>query len=96
MHFSLATTREQNIYFNNFDEFFGFQFADFLLTQNRLIPEHNRTYLFGHELVRTLVHLGVVYADAAEDGEGLEHRDVRLVKPQLVVLNKKGIEIIVT
>ena len=44
--------------------------------------------LLGHHLARAVVHLGVVDADAAEDGERLEQAHVRLVELLLTLLER--------
>ena len=43
-------------------------------------------FLLGHHFDGALVHLGVVDADAAEDGEGLKQSDVRLIESGTSVL----------
>ena len=42
--------------------------------------------LFGHHLAGAVVHLGVVDADAAEDGERLEEAHVGLVELLITLL----------
>ena len=49
-----------------------------------------RNLLLGHQLARALIHLGVVDADAAEDGERLEQDNVRLTKRCSLFLEKIG------
>lgn len=45
--------------------------------------------LFRHQLAGGLVHLRVVDAEAAEDGERFEYRDVRVGERRSVVLPKE-------
>jgi len=45
-------------------------------------------FLLGHQLAGSLVHLGVVDPDAAEDGEGLEQHDVGLPEGGALFLEK--------
>ena len=43
-------------------------------------------FLLSHHLDGTLIHLGVMNADAAEDGKGLKERDIRLFEGRSIIL----------
>ena len=43
-------------------------------------------FLLSHHLDGTLIHLGVMNADATEDGEGLKERDIRLIEGRSIIL----------
>ena len=47
-------------------------------------------FLLSHHLDGTLIHLGVMNADAAEDGEGLKERDIRLIEGRSIILQCNG------
>ncbi len=43
-------------------------------------------FLLSHQLDGPLIHLGVMNADAAEDGKGLKERDIRLFEGRSIIL----------
>ena len=43
-------------------------------------------FLLSHHLDGSLIHLGVMNADAAEDGKGLKERDIRLLEGRSIIL----------
>ena len=47
-------------------------------------------FLLSHQLDGPLIHLGVMNADAAEDGKGLKERDIRLFEGRSIILQCSG------